>query len=218
MGMKYSTQGGSGTGFGQDFASFLMGGLNGNFGGSGGSQNTGIGGFLNNVLGGGAGTLGGAMQQMLQTQQTNDINSIRSRYGVGGGTGFGTPAAYGEATYRAQAAPQITSAIGNLQMNALNSILPMMSGMASRDIPQAQTVGQQNPWVQAAGVLAPLAGGAINAGLFGGGLGGSGGPINFPGGMDPSTYANSVTSGINMGNITSQMPMAQQGWMPAFQF
>ena len=164
--MKYKTQGGSGTGLGQNFANWLQQGLLG--GGFGGNQG-GASGILNDILGGGAGNLGGALSSILKTQQTNDVNSIRSRYGASGGTGFGTPAAYGEATYRTQAAPQIASAVGNLQMNALNSILPLIARIAGKDIPQASTVGEQNPFVQGLGLALPLISGLASGGLFGGG-------------------------------------------------
>jgi hypothetical protein len=193
--MKNKTVGGSGTGLGGDFASWLQGGLSG--GGFGGKDSGGIGGLLNNILGGGAGTLGGALSTMLQTQQTNDVNSIRSRYGVGGGTGFGSPAAYGESTYRAQAAPQITSAIGNLQMGALNSILPILAGTAGKDIPQAQVQSQQNPFVQALGIAAPLLGGLASGGAFSGMFGGG---AAASGGFSAAPQSFSFNSNPNLSN------------------
>jgi hypothetical protein len=166
MGMKYKTVGGQAApgSLGGDFASWLQNGLMGNgFGNP--TQTGGISGILNDILGGGAGHLGGALQQLLQTQQTNDVNSIRSRYGVGGGTGFGTPAAYGESTYRAQAAPQIATAVGNLQLQALGPILQQIGALSQRQTPQAQTVGQQNPFIQALGAVAPIAGQVIGASM-----------------------------------------------------
>lgn len=194
MGMKYKQVGGGpATGLAQDWTNFLEQGLNtGTFGpgfaaGSSAMGATqGIGGFLNDILSGGAGKLGGSLQQILQTQQTSDINSLRSRFGAGGGTAFGTPAAYAESTYRAQAAPQITSAIGNLQLQTLLPLLGQIGGLAQRGIPQAEMVGQQSPWAQIAGIAAPVLGGVLGGplgaklgGLFGAGAGAAGAATNF---------------------------------------
>lgn len=194
MGMKYSTQGGgAATGLGNDFATFLQQGLNtGSFGGASaagqaGAANPagstqGIAGVLNDILSGGAGKLGGSMAQMMQTQQQNDVNGIRARFGASGGTAFGTPGQYAESTYRAQAAPQITSAIGNMQMSALAQLFPQIGALAQKGIPQAEVTAQQNPWVTAAGIAAPAFGailggpaGASLGGMFSGMMGGGGG-------------------------------------------
>lgn len=198
MGYKSKTVGGTGTGIGTDFAQFLQNGLNGQFGSGGNGANEGIGGLLNSILGQGAGTLGTALSSILQTQQKNDVASLRSRYGAAGGTGFGTPAAYGEATYRAQAAPQITSAIGNLQLNALGSILPAIAGIAGKDIPQASTMVEQNPIVQGLSLALPLFSGLASSGAFGGGgisspgVGAGGG-----GGFIPSSINNFSAPSVN---------------------
>jgi len=182
MGMKEKQVGGSGTGFGHDFASWLQQGLNsGHFGpgfaaGYGAPASTmGISGILNDVLSGGAGTLGGSLGKLLQTQQTNDIGALRSRFGVGGGTAFGTPAAYAESQYRAQAAPQIATQVGNLQLSALGPLLSLMSGIAGKDIPQAESVLAPSPFAQIASIAAPVAGGILGGPLgasIGAGLGG----------------------------------------------
>src|SRR4029079_16702374 len=99
--------------------------------------------------------------KLLQTQQTNDIGALRSRFGVGGGTAFGTPAAYGESQYRSQVAPQIATQVGNLQLGALGPLLSLMGGIAGRDIPQAESVLQPSGFMQAASIGAPVLGGIL---------------------------------------------------------
>lgn len=234
--MKYKeVGGGAAKGLGNDFASFLQSGLNSGYFGAGTpagygapAQAGGIAGFLNDVLSGGAGKLGGSLQQILQTQQNNDISGIRSRFGVGGGTAFGTPGAYAESTYRAQAAPQITSAIGQLQASVLGPLLGQIGGLAQRGIPQAEVVGQQNPWIQAASLAAPIAGGLLGGplgagigaslgGMFGGGGGmggGGGGGFN----MAPSNinFASMFQPNTSFGQNFTYPYGAGGGWMPQF--
>jgi hypothetical protein len=212
MGQHEKTVGGSGTGLGADFASWLQQGLNsGHYGpgfaagyGAPAATMNGMSGILNDLFSGGGGKLGGALGQMLQTQQTNDIGALRSRFGVGGGTAFGTPAAYAESMYRAQAAPQAASQIGQLQLSALLPLLGITSGMAGRDIPQAENVFQPSPWMQAASIGAPLLGGILGGpagagigswlgGMFGGG-GGGGGSM---GGMGDINWGSGMLSSIN---------------------
>lgn len=217
MGMKYKQVGGGpATGLAQDYTNFLEQGLNtGTFGpgfaagGSAMGATQGIGGFLNDILSGGAGKLGGSLQQILQTQQTNDVNSIRSRFGAGGGTAFGTPAAYAESTYRAQAAPQIASAIGNLQLQTLLPLLGQIGGLAQRGIPQAEIVGQQSPWAQVAGIAAPVLGGILG-GPAGAGLGAKLGGL-FGGGAGAAA-SNFMPSNINFGAEFN--PSIAGGFMP----
>lgn len=162
MGTKYKeVGGGAASGVGNEWATFLGNGLaTGSFGGMtpgqrlGGSnpvgQTGGIAGVLNDILSGGAGNLGGALGHLLQTQQTNDIADLRSRFGVGGGTSFGSPAAFAESQYRSQVAPQIATQVGNLQLGALSQLFPQFANLAQIGIPKAEVVGQQSPWLQAA--------------------------------------------------------------------
>jgi hypothetical protein len=170
------------------------------------------------------------LQQILQTQQTNDVNSLRSRFGAGGGTAFGTPAAYAESQYRAQAAPQITSAIGNLQLQALSPLLAQMGALTQRGTPQAENVFQPSALMQGLGIAAPIAGtllggpiGGMLGGLFGGAASGGGGMggfspsnINFgaefnpslSGLLGPALSGSSFSSGF--------MPMMPQLRLPQF--
>lgn len=171
MGMKYRQVGGQASGVGKSYSDMLQGLLTGSYGGAGaasqfGNANpmggtTGVAGVLNDMLAGGAGKIGGSIQAMIGQQETSDVNALRARYGAGGGAAFGTPAAYAESTYRSQVAPQLTSAIGQLQLSALEQIMPGLSDIYNKTTPQAQVIGQQNPWVQGIGLATNLIG-AIN--------------------------------------------------------
>lgn len=244
MGMNYKTVGGgAATGLGNSWATFLQNGLNsGTFGaGSAASgaasanpagSTTGIAGVLNDILSGGAGKLGGSLGQMIATQQKNDVENLRSRFGVGGGTAFGTPGQYAESTYRAQAAPQITSAIGNLQLGALSQIFPQIGALAQKGIPQAETVASQNPLTTGLGIAAPIVGGvlggplgaSIGAGvgrLFGGGgsqtMGGGGGMSFNP---TPGNFSAPSSAQWSAGMTGSSPTMfgTNFGFTPSFRF
>ena len=163
MGSKVSTiGGGAATGLGNDFVKWLMGGLNtGTFGTAGaGSVNntTGMTGVINDILSGGAGKVGGAMETLINRQNTQNINDLRARYGAFGGTGFGTPAAYAESQYRAQEPAQTTSAIGNLQLSAMQPLLNSIFGLSQRGIPQAESVLQPSTFSQVLQGLGSVAG------------------------------------------------------------
>ena len=203
MGTQTNTIGGSGTGLGHNLMDVLNRGLmTGVFGGPGGAgAQNGVMGFLNNIFSQGAGNIGGAMSKQLETQQSNDVNAIRSRFGTQGGMAYGTPAAYGESTYRAQAAPNITSAIGNLQLGTMGPILQMMMGLGSKDIPQAETMVQPSNFSQAMGMLAPVAGAAVKGFT---GLGSQGGMPSFP-----SFGTNNV---VNQGLPNSMLQMPEYDW------
>lgn len=198
MGMKQKQVGGGpATGLANDFVGLLQSGLRTGTFGTGGATSqfananplastTGIAGVMNDILAGGAGQIGGSLAQLIQTQQANDVAGLRSRFGVGGGTAFGTPAAYAESTYRAQAAPQITQAIGGLQEGLLGQLLPIISGLSMKGIPQAEITQQASPWLQAAQIGLPILGtvagafagnpelGAMLGGLFGKGASNAG--------------------------------------------
>lgn len=207
----------SATGFSNNFMTMLSGLLGGVGGHSAAGQfgqanptgqtQGGAAGILSDILSGGAGKLGGALGTQLQQQQTRDINSINSRFGAFGGTSLGTPAASADAQYRAQAAPNITSAIGQLQLGAISPLLSAGYGLANRGVttPYMQT----NPIVQGIqGLTGAVSGaGSILSGLGMGGGGSantssmvppnlgslsgympSGSTSNIYGGMDPGTY------------------------------
>lgn len=175
MAMKYKQVGGSPTaGLPKDFTDFLQQGLQtGSFGSAGatsqfGAANPlgstgGISSVLNDILAGGAGKIGGSMAEMIKQVQTQNVNDLRARFGAGGGTSFGTPAAFAEAQYRATEAPQLTTAIGGLQESLLSQLLPIYAGITARGTPQAEITAQPNPWVQAAQLALPIAGAAFGA-------------------------------------------------------
>lgn len=154
--------GGNARGLSNDFLDFLGRGLNTGTFGAGGRGNPvndtmGIAGILNDILSGGAGNLGGSLQQMIERQNTGNIADLRARYGAGGGMGYGTPAAQAEAGYRAQHGADTATAVGNLQLSALSQLFPLYSQAVGIGTPQAQTVMQQNPIAGALGTIAPIA-------------------------------------------------------------
>lgn len=128
-----------------------------------GSPTTGPSGIVNDILSGGAGKIGGSLQQILAQQQGTDVANLRSRYSMGG-TGTGSPAAFAESLYRSQAAPQAAMQIGQLQLSALLPLLNMIAQLSGRGIPQASTVVGPSDFSQITGGLAGLAEGA---GAFG---------------------------------------------------
>lgn len=169
MGTKYrEVGGGPAVGLSKDFINFLESGLmGGSFGAGAAGQTQGIAGVLNDILAGGGGRIGGSLQDIISRNTETNVNNLRSRFGVGGGTAFGTPAAYAEATYRAQEGPQLINAIGGLQMNALAQLLPIFANLSSKGIAQRETIAQPSPIVSAIQTAAPLA--SIAAAPFTGG-------------------------------------------------
>lgn len=168
--------GGPAVGLGQDIISFLQQGLStGTFGGGASAaafnganpmtSTQGIAGFLNDILSGGAGNLGGSMQQMIQRDADRNVNAMRARYSMGG-TGFGTPAAYGESMLRSETAPKLATAVGGLQLQTVLPLLQMIMSMGGRGISQRSVVAEPNPIASGIASIAPLAG---LAGLFSGG-------------------------------------------------
>ena len=146
-----------------DWFDFLRSGLNTGtfgtsqmFGANPGGQTMGIAGVLNDLLSGGAGVIGGNMADMIRRQTESNAADLRARYGVGGGMGYGTPAAMAEAGYRAQESERLPVAIGQLQLQALQSLFPMYGQAAGIGTPQAQTIMQQNPFAGVLGTLAPV--------------------------------------------------------------
>src|SRR5678815_4880354 len=172
MGAKQKDVGGGpATGLADQLVSWLSQGLNTGTFGAGAPAGSdavgatgGISAYLNDVLSGGAGKLGGAMQQQITTQADRDAAALRARFGAGGGTAFGTGAQYGEALLRSETAPKIATAVGGLQQNALSMLLPIFANIAGKGISQRQTVSEENPWMTAAKL--GLQGGAVAAGLM----------------------------------------------------
>lgn len=169
MGATYKERGGGkATGLGNDLIQFLSQGLNTGTFGAGNAmgndsygQTMGIAGVLNDLLMGGAGNIGGAQGQVISQGINDQAGELRSRFGVGGGTAFGTGAQYAEGTMRAQAAPQLAMAGGQLQLNALSQLLPMFASIAGRGMSQRQGIMQPHPLASAASIAAPI----IGAGL-----------------------------------------------------
>ena len=154
--------GGNATGLSNDFFDFLSRGLNTGTFGAGGrgspyNDTMGIAGILNQLLSKGAGSFGGALGDMINRQNTNNIADLRSRFGFGGGMAYGTPGAQAEAGYRAQHGADTAVAIGGLQLDALKSLFPLYQQAASIGTPQAQTIMQQNPLAGALSAIAPVA-------------------------------------------------------------
>lgn len=193
--------GGPAVGLANDFVKFLQSGLNsGTFGGGNamnGAQNAnpfgstvGIAGILNDILSGGAGQVGGSLQEMISKQSERDVGALRSRFGVSGGQAFGTPAAYAESMLRSETAPKLTSAIGQLQLQTVMPLLQMLTGLSGKGITQRETVQQPSPFANALSIAAPIIGtiaGGPAGGAFGGMLGGMFGG-GMPSGPVPTPY------------------------------
>lgn len=176
MGAKTKTVGGSkaGMGLSDDFVAALGELLNGGqtgrpAGNKAVTSTTGVMGVLSDILSGGGGKVGGGLADLLQKSQERNVNNLRARFGAEGGTAFGTPAAYAESLYRAEAAPQIATQVGKLQLDALSPLLSAYTNVFDKNTPQAQTIQQKSALgqiVDVAGQLAPVA-----ADIFAPGLG-----------------------------------------------
>lgn len=162
MAPKYKEHGGGpATGLADNLVQFLSQGLNsGSFGagnpagGDAANSTMGIAGVLNDILSGGAGNVGGAMAQLIKDDTNQQVLNMRARYGAGGGTAFGTGAQYGEGVLRSKQAPQITQAIGGLQLQAVQNLLGIMTGLAGKGIAQRQGTMEENPWMTAGKAVA----------------------------------------------------------------
>ena len=211
MGAKYKEHGAEGLqGLSSNWISGLQQLMNGGGLGTAGSPNaagaTGnVMGILQDILAGGKGQAGGAISQLLSTQQERDVNGIRSRFGVGGGTAFGTPGAYAESNYRAQAAPQITQALTGLQLQALAPLLAQFGQFTDKATTGRVGQMEKSGLGQAIGTVAQIGGAALpflapgigsvaKAGLSAG--------ANF---AAPATFGNSQggTYGIGGGGLSS---------------
>lgn len=183
--------GGPATGLGNDFVKWLSQGLNTGTFGTGTPAGTdavgatgGISAYLNDVLSGGAGKLGGAMGEMITKESDRGAAALRARFGVGGGSAFGTPGAYAESLFRSESAPKLATAVGGLQQNALSMLLPLFAKMASKGITQRTITQSENPWMTA-GKLG-LQGGALAAGFMAGGPPGAAAASSAAGGATSS--------------------------------
>lgn len=204
--------GGPATGLADQFVSWLSQGLNtGSFGpgapagADAHGATMGIGSYLTDILSGGAGKIGGATSDIITKQGERDAAAVRARYGVGGGTAFGTPGAYAEGMVRSETAPKLVSAIGGLQQNALQMLLPLFANIAGKGLTQRQTVTQQSPWATAAGIAAPLISAGLNFMAPG-----AGAALDFGGMMAKGTSMaapaqQSILGAINNGGF-------EQGW------
>lgn len=224
MGNKYKEYGGGpATGLANDFVSFLSQGLNtGTFGagtpaGADAYGSTmGIAGVLNDILSGGAGNVGGALAKQIQMTTQNNVEGLRARYGAGGGTAYGTPAAYAEGVLRAQQAPALTTAIGQLQMNAVQNILAAISGISSKGIAQRQGVMQPSALASGLSIAAPIAGqilGFMAGGPAGAAVGGQVGS-SAAGAVNPTRYGGTPFVDAPIPGATPSAPVANYGWTP----
>jgi hypothetical protein len=146
--------GGKATGLADDFIGMLQSLMNTGGTGTAGApnatgQSTGIMGVLSDLLSAGGGKAGGNLASIFSKQQDRDVNQLRARFGVGGGTAFGTPAAFAESTYRADAAPKIGQAISGMQMNAIAQLLSSITGLSGKGISQRETIQQKTGLGQA---------------------------------------------------------------------
>lgn len=132
-------------------------------------QAGGVFGTLQSILGPGAGEIGGALAKTLESDIATGRDTLRARFGAGGGQAFGTPGAYAEAKYNATVAPEVTKAIGGLQLQALGPVLQAMFGTYGHETPGAQIVQQPGLAGEIAGTIGQLA--PVAADIFAPGLG-----------------------------------------------
>lgn len=116
----------------------------------------GVYGILAQLLSPGAGNVGGSYATMINKQQERDVNALRSRFGATGGASFGTPAAFAESQYRAEAAPQVATQIGKLQLEALLPLLQGSFNLSQLGIAPRQTIQQKSGLASALGTVAGI--------------------------------------------------------------
>ena len=171
MGLQEKTVGGgAATGLANDFVKFLQNGLNtGTFGtGDANSMDHGIGSVLNNLFSAGGGAVGGSLADQISKETDRNAAALRARFGVNGGTSFGTGAQFAEGLLRSESAPKITSAIGNLQLSALSPILQTIFGLSQKGLPQAETIDTPSTFSQIAqgiGAVAPIIAAPFTGGM-----------------------------------------------------
>lgn len=188
--------GGPTVGLANDYVSALQQLLNtGGLGAAGSPDGPGtaggVAGILSSILSPGAGKIGGAYADILSKQQQRDINGLRARFGASGGAAFGTPAAFAESQYRAEAAPQITTQIGQLQLQALMPLLSQIGQFSGMGIAPRQLVQQKSGIGSAIGTIAKVGGAALPfllPGVGGPAAAAAGGVANGFGGATPAGY------------------------------
>lgn len=155
MGAKTSVVeagGGAATGFAQgSFAPFLKGFL------TGPDSTQTVAGNIGELIGGfDVSGMGKSLQQLIQQDTERGSSAIRERFGQTGTTA-GTPAAVGEALFRAEAVPRGALALGQLdianrqaQLQAIMPILQLSGQFAGLGTPQrtANVLVEPNPFVQ----------------------------------------------------------------------
>lgn len=161
--------------------------------------------LLNNGSG-----MANSAQSIYDIQRKRAVGDIRSRYALGG-TGYGTPAAAGEAAYTSMADPQFALGAGQMQMDGISKVLqlllPMFQQQVDKGTPQATTVMKPSFGGQLLSGLGSLAGAA--APFFGGGgMGGMVASMAGGGGMSAAPA---------MGNLASMAGAAPKFDMNNFQ-
>ncbi len=201
--------GGPATGLADSYVSALQSLINGGGMGTAGSPNAGgstmgvmqvLQGLLNPN-----GQQGKAIQDIISKQGERDVNSLRSRFGAGGGTAYGTPAAFGESLLRSETAPKLTTALGQLQLSAALPLLAQFGDLSKLGIAPRQLVQQKTGFGQALGAVTGLAGAA--APFFTGGFGG---------GIPGAPSGDIATGGVTNPNVYGGQPLnfgqAAQNW------
>jgi len=210
--------GGAATGLANNFISSLQQLLNnGGVGAAGAPNAAGSTGNIMSVLQGilspGAGELGNSITSLIGRQNERDVAGLRARFTAGGASSFGSPAAFAESLLRAEAQPRATQAIGGLQLQAIQQLLPLIAGLSDKGIAQRQIIQEQSTLGKIAGVVGPLAGAAAN--IFAPGIG----PVisglsNFANSSAINTTPNVVGGGIG-GGFANQ-PLRTGSPLPQF--
>lgn len=162
--------GGPARGLAKDFTGFLQDFITtGSFGGGTAGQQAGVAnpmsdaanvfGLLNSIINNPQADQ--AVQDQISKTQDRNVNQIRARFGTSGGSAFGSPAAFAENQYRAEATPQVAMAMDQMAQNRLASLMPFFTqamGISGMGIPQTQTTMQPNGWMQGLNLATQLGG------------------------------------------------------------
>ena len=143
--------GGSSVGLADDLVSAFRRLLQGNYGGQPGpgqrydaanpvASTNGFLGAITDILSPGGGRAGAGLTETINRANTRDVADLRARYGATGGQAFGTPAAYAESQYRAEAAPRAATAVSQAQLSALMPLLGLMAQLSGHGLSQRSTV------------------------------------------------------------------------------
>src|SRR6266850_2239339 len=143
--------GGSSVGLADDLVSAFRSLLQGNYGGQPGpgqrfdaanpvGSTSNFLSSISDILSPGGGKTGTAITDVINRKQASDVADLRARFTAGGGTSFGTPAAYAESQYRAEAAPQAATAVSQARLSALLPLLNLMAQLSGRGLSQRSTV------------------------------------------------------------------------------